>query len=137
MYLDDILVYSTLWKEHLQHLELVFKHLKEANSKIKLSKYQLFKQHIQCLGHLISKQGIQLLLEKVTAIQKLKEPNNIDELCHFLGFTGYYRKFIQVFADVTKPLNKLLIKDTKFQWSPQCQAGFEHLKKVPFKKPIL
>ena len=115
-YLDDILVYTASWKEHLEHLEMDFKHIKEANLKIKISKCQFFqKRHLHYLGHLISKQGIQPLLEKVTAIEKLKEPSNIDELCHFLDLTGYYRKLIPLFTTITKPLNKLLKKDTNFQ----------------------
>ena len=57
-YLDDILNYSASWKENLQHLEAVFKHLKKENLKIKLSKCQFFKKHLQYLGHLISEQDI-------------------------------------------------------------------------------
>ena len=102
VYLDDILVYNTSWKEHLQDLEISFNHLKEANLTIKLSKCHFCKQHLYYLGHLIFKQDI-------------KEPNSMDELCHFLGLAGCYRRFIPLFANITKPLNKLLRKDTKFQ----------------------
>ena len=56
-------------------------------------------------------------------------PANPGELYHFLGLTGYYKKFISLFADITKPLNKLFKNDTKYQWSPQYQEAFEHLKK--------
>ena len=97
----------------------------------------ILQNYLHYLGYLISQQGIQPLPEKVTAIKKLKEPNSIDELHHFLGLTGYYRKFTKLFADITKPLNKLCKKDTTFQWSPQCQAAFEHLKIVPCKETIL
>ena len=61
----------------------------------------------------------------------------MDEHHHFIGLTGYYRKFVPFFADITKPLNNLLRKDTKFHWSPQCQAAFEHLKQALCKEPIL
>ena len=91
-------------------------HLKEANLKIKLSKCQMFKTHLHYLGHLISEHGIQPLPEKVIETEKLKEPNNVDELYHFLSLTGYYRKFTPLFVDITNPLNYLLKKDTKFQW---------------------
>ena len=64
------------------------------------------------MGYLISEQGIQILPEKFIAIEKLKESSDIDEHHHFLGITGYYRKFIPLFSDKTKPLNKLLRKDT-------------------------
>ena len=82
-YLDDILVYSMSWK-------IVFKHLKEANLKIKLSKCQLFKEHLHYLGHFISEHCIQLLLEKVSVIEKL-EVSNTEKLNHFLSKTSDYR----------------------------------------------
>ena len=66
----------------------------------------------------------------------LKEHSNIDELHHFLGLTGYYNMFIPLFANITKPLNRQLKKDIKFQWLSQCQAAFEHLKKALCKEPI-
>ena len=69
MYLDDILIYSVSWKEHMQHLKVVFKHLKEADLKIKLSKCQFLKKHLHYIGHMVSEQGIQLLLENVLAIK--------------------------------------------------------------------
>ena len=93
VYLDNILVYSASWKEykeHLQHLNMIFNHLKEVNFKIKLCKCHFLKKHLQYLGHLISSQSIHPLSEKVTAIEKLKDPSNIDELHHFLSLTGYY-----------------------------------------------
>ena len=137
MYLYDRLVYNTWWKEHPLHLEMVLKHLKEANLKIKHGKCQFYKRNLHFLGHLISEHGIQPLPEKVSPIEKLKEPSNIDELHYFLVLTGCYRKFFPLFANVTKSLNKFLTKDIKFQCLPQCQAAFEHLKKALSKEPIL
>ena len=67
----------------------------------------------------------------------VQEPHNVDELCHFLGLTGYYRRFLPLFANITEPLNKLLRKNTKFHWSSQCQVAFEHLKQALCKEPIL
>ena len=82
-YHDDILAYSATWKEHLQYLEIGLKCLKKANLKIKHSKCQLFNKHLNYVGHLISKHGIKPLTGKLSAIRKVKEPNNIDELYHF------------------------------------------------------
>ena len=79
-FLDNILTYSTSWKEYVQHLESVLSHLKVANLKHKLSKYQFFKQHLPFLGHLISEQGIQPLLDKILTITNLAVPKNTDEL---------------------------------------------------------
>ena len=73
----------------------------------------------------------------MSAIEKLKEPGNIDELCHFLGLKGFYKIFFLLFTNVKKNLSKLLKKDTKFQWSLQCQATSEHLKQALCKEHIL
>ena len=136
-YLDNILICSSSWMQHLHHLEVVFKCLKEADLKLKLSKHQFFENHLHYLGHVISKQGIQPLPQKVSAIQHMKEPINVEELWHFLDLTGCYGKFVSLFTNITKPLNKLLKKDTKFQWSKQCQAAFNHLKQALCRKSIL
>ena len=72
----------------------------------------VYKQHLQYLGHLISEKGIQSLPDKILTITNLTDPKNIDGLHHFLGLASYYRKFVPLFADITKPLNKLLWKDT-------------------------
>ena len=127
-YLDEILIYSTVRKEHLQHLETVFNHLQAVNLKIKLRKCQYFKQHLQYLGHWITEKGIQPLLDKIITIKNLV-PKNIDKLHHFLGLTGYYRKFVPLFADVTNPLSKTALEGHKIQWSSLCQAAFKCLKK--------
>ena len=94
-YSDDILVYSASWKENLQYLQQVFECLKKAKVKNKLSKCKFLQKQLHHLGHIISEQGTQPLLEKVSATEKLKEPSSIDELCHW-----------PLFADITKPLNK-------------------------------
>ena len=133
----ETLIYSWYWEELWHHLKVVFKCLKEANIKIKVSKWQFFKKHLHYLGHLISEQGIQPLPKKVLAIQHIKEPSNFKEFWHFLSHTGYFRKFVLLCVDVTKLLNKLHRMDTKFQWSLQCQAIFDHLKQALCKEPIL
>ena len=97
MHMKDILIYSTSWKECLQHLEIIFNHQKLAKLKIKLSKCQFFKQHLYCLGHFISKQGIQPLPEKLIAIKDLKEPNNVDELHHFFSWFNWLLQEICTF----------------------------------------
>ena len=81
---------------------------KLAKLKNELGKCQFFKQHLNYLWHFITKQGIQSLPEKLIAITNLKEPNSMDELCHFLGLIRYNRRFIPLFSAITKPLHKLL-----------------------------
>ena len=85
----------------------------------------------------MSEKGIQPLPYKMLTITKLVIPKNIDELHHFHGLTGYYRKFVPLFTVIMKPINKLFWKDTKFQMSTQCQGAFGHQKSALCKTSIL
>ena len=93
-YLDNIIIYSRNQKEHLEHLEEIFRRLKAAGLKLKLEKCCFFKKHIQYLGHLISAEGIQPLPEKLERIAKIPAPKTPKEVKQFLGLVGYYRKFV-------------------------------------------
>ena len=93
-YLNDIIIYSRNDKEHLEHLEEIFRRLKAAGLKLKLEKCCFFKKHIQYLGHLISAEGIQPLPEKLESIAKMPAPRIPKEVKQFLGLVGYYRKFV-------------------------------------------
>ena len=136
-YLDDIIIFSENELEHLEHLETVFSHLKEAGLKMKRSKCDFFKSEIHYLGHLISTEGISPLPNKLDCIQHMPAPRNMKEIKQFLGFTGYYRKFVPRFADISRPLTTLTKKDKKFEWTPACQKSFNLLKETLCGKPIL
>ena len=137
-YLDDIIIiFSRTLEEHLEHLEEVFKQLKHADLKIKWSKCKFFKSKAHYLGYLVSVDGFQPLLDKLEAIKKLLAHTNMDELCQFLGITGFYRKCIPFYADITNCLTKLLRKGAEFQWSKQCNSAFNILKEELCKMPSL
>ena len=113
-YLDDVLVFSETYKEHLHHLGTVFKKFQQAGLKIKLSKCQFFKTHLHYLGHRISANGLESLPEKLEAIKNLAPTRNVDEAHQILGLLGYYRLFVPAFANITLPITSLLKKNTLF-----------------------
>ena len=100
-YLDDIIIFSENELQHLEHLETVFSHLREAGQKMKWSKCDFFKKVIHYLGHLISPEGISPLPNKLDCIQHMRVLKNAKEIKQFLGLTGYYRKFVPRFADIS------------------------------------
>ena len=100
-YLDNIIIFSKNELQHLEHLETIFSHLKEAGLKMKWSKCDFFKSDIHYLGHLISTKGISPLPNKLDCIQHMPVPKNMKEIKQFLCLTGYYRKFIPRFADIS------------------------------------
>ena len=114
-YLDDIIIFSENESQHFEHLETVFSHLREAELKMKRSKCDFFKKEIHYPGHLISPEGISPLPNKLDCIQHMPAPKNRKEIKQFLGLTGYYRKFVPRFADISRPLITLTKKDKKFE----------------------
>ena len=132
MYLDDIIIFSENESQHLEHLETLFSHLTEAGLKMKWSKCDFFKSEIHYLGHLISPEGISPLPNKLDCIQHMPAPKYTKEFKLFLGLTGYYRKFVPRFADISKPLATLTKKDKKL-----CQKLFDLLKETLCAEPIL
>ena len=129
-YLDDITIFSENESQHLEHLETVFSCLREVGLKMKLSKCDFFKSKIHYLGHLISPEGISPLPNKLDCIQHMPVLKNVKEIKQFLGLTGYYRKFVPRFADISRPLTTLTKKDKKLEWTPACQKSFDLLKET-------
>ena len=136
-YLDDIIIFSQDELQHLEHLEIVFSCLQEAGLKMKRSKCDFFKSEIHYLGHLISPEGISLLPNKLDSIRHMPVLNSVKEIKQFLGLTGYYRKFVPRFADISRPLTTLMKKDAKFEWTSACQKSFELLKEALCGEPML
>ena len=136
-YLDDIIIFSQDESQHLEHLEIVFSHLWEAGLKMKHSKCDFFKSEIHYLGHLISPEGINPLPNKLDSIKHMPVPNSTKEIKQFLGLTGYYRKFVPRFADISRPLTTLTKKDVKFERTSACQKSFELLKEALCGEPVL
>ena len=93
-YLDDIIIFSKNEEDHLHHLEEIFSRLQHFGLKMKCEKCAFFKQHIQYLGHLISKAGFKPLPEKLGSIRKMPAPKSPKEVKWFLGLIGYYRKLV-------------------------------------------
>ena len=136
-YLDDIIIFSQDKSQHLEHLEIIFSCLQEAGLKMKHSKCDFFKSEIHYLGHLISPEGISPLPNKLDSIKHMPVPNSTKEIKQFLGLTGYYRKFVPRFADISRPLTTLTKKDAKFEWTLACQKSFELLKEALCGEPVL
>ena len=103
-YLDDVLIHSPDIETHLQHMRVLFQRLREADLKLKDSKCNYFKTHVQYLGHLVSGKGIRPLPEKLDSIKKMPAPTTPKEIKQLLGIAGYYRKFIPRFADIARPM---------------------------------
>eukprot|EP00731_Ephydatia_muelleri_P035934 Em0180g1a len=138
IYLDDIVVFSVTFDQHLERLKMVFHHLAEAGLKLKPSKCHFAKSEIRYLGHIVSRQGIQADPDKTSAMISFPVPSDIKELRQFLGLTNYYRRFIKGYSSIAEPLHKLTRKtEGGFKWNSECQNAFQHLKHLLVSPPIL
>lgn len=141
-YIDDLLVFSRTFDEHLSHLDQVFKKLREANLTLKPEKCHFGLEKVMFLGHILSKDGISVDPAKIEKVKNFPVPRSQTELKSFLGLCNYYRRFVSGFANIASPLNSLLKgnKKRKFQkgeWTDECQSSFQKLKDALTTAPIL
>ena len=126
--IDDILVYSKN-EEHKEHLRLVLEKLREHQLYAKFSKCEFWLMEVGFLRHVISGEGTAVDPTKVVAVIEWLAPTSVGEIRSFLGLAGYYRRFIENFSKIAKPMTELLKKDTKFKWTDECEVSFQELKK--------
>ena len=114
-YLDDIIIFRSTFNEHLKRLELALTRLKNANLKLKPLKYSFGQRSVTFPGHIISDKRISTDPAKLKHIQKWPQPRNQGEMQRFIGYATYYRKFIEGFAHIAVPLNRLLQKEETYK----------------------
>ena len=143
IYLDDIIVFSEMLKEHIKRLRGVFSKLVQAGLKLKPKKCKFFKSRISYLGHIVSSSGIETDPRKVEAVKTWAIPKTVTDVRSFLGFTNYYRRFTKDYAKVARPLNALISgenaskKKKMIEWNSDCQRAFDELKKLCTSVPVL
>ncbi|RVW15674.1 Retrovirus-related Pol polyprotein from transposon 17.6 [Vitis vinifera] len=137
VFMDGITVYGSSYEECLLHLEAVLHRCIEKDLVLNWEKCHFMVQKGIVLGHIISKNGIEVDKAKVELIVKLPPPTNVKGIRQFLGHVGFYRRFIKDFSKISKPLCELLVKDAKFVWDEKCQKSFEELKQFLTTAPIV
>ena len=137
VFIDDILIYSQTQEEHGQHLRLILELLRKEKLYAKFSKCEFWIREVRFLGHVVSGKGIHVDPTKIEAIQNWETPKTPTEVRQFLGLAGYYRRFIENFSKIAKPLTALTQKDRKFDWGDTQEAAFQQLKKMLCSAPIL
>ena len=137
VFLDDIIVISSTFEQHLERLNAVFQRLKTANLKLKPSKCRLFQLKVKFLGSVVSADGIEPDPDKIKAIVEWPVPENLMELRAFVGLASYYRRHVEGFSDISKPLSELTKKNQPFIWGSEQQKAFELLKYRLTHYPVL
>ena len=136
-YIDDVLVVGQNFDEHVKNLRTVLLRLREAGLKLRTTKCDLLKSRVRYLGFIVSSDGVEVDPEKTRAVSEFPVPRNVKDLRGFLGLTSYYRRFIDGYSKLAKPLHRLTGKDVPYQWDLECQQAFENLKKKLVTAPVL
>ena len=136
-YLDDVIIYSSSFNEHLNRLSTVLCRLQQAGLTLKPSKCFFCRPSVPYLGYIASASGLQPNTEKIAAVQAFPQPTTTTQLKGFLGLASYYRRFIHHFSAIAAPLNRLLERGQPWLWTPACNTAFNTLKDRLTTAPIL
>lgn len=136
-YLDDLVVYSKTFEDHLQHLGLVFEKLLAAGLTVKPSKVTLAQRQVSFLGHIVSGHSVQIDQQRTEALRNLPPPKDKKGIAKFIGMANYFRRFVPNFAQLAAPLNLLRRKKAQFDWGDAQQAAFDAIKTAITNPPTL
>jgi hypothetical protein len=137
VFIEDILIYSKSDSDNEEHLRLVLQKLRDNQLYAKYSKCEFWIGEVPFLGHIISNGRISVDPAKVKEIMAWSIPTIVTEIHSFLGLVGYYRRFIEGFSKIAKPMTSLLEKGREFKWDEKCQDSFDQLKKRLMSPPVL
>ena len=136
-YIDDVIIYSDFWENHIGTIKEFFGRLTEYSLTINLVKSEFCHGTLTFLGHVVGQGQVRPVSAKVQTISDFPIPTSKKELMRFLGMAGYYRKFCSNFSSISAPLTNLLKKNIKFVWTQSCQEAFDKLKAILKSEPVL
>ncbi|PIK37834.1 Retrovirus-related Pol polyprotein from transposon [Apostichopus japonicus] len=137
VYLDDVIIFGKNFEEHIAAIDDVFTRFKLAGLKLSPKKCFLFKQKVEFLGHVVSKDGVSTDPSKVAVVKNWPRPNCVRDVRGFVGLCSYYRKFVKNFTLIARPLHRLTEKGKRFLWNEECEEAFNALKVALTSTPIL
>lgn len=137
VYIDNIIVYSKSWEEHLEHLDAVLGTIKAAGLTLSPMKCHFGYTSILLLGQKVSRLGMSTHGEKVQAIVDLARPERVPALRTFLGMVVYFSQYIPYYSEIVAPLFALLRKDAKWEWRAEHETAWKAAKAALLKAPVL
>ncbi|GJW95188.1 putative nucleotidyltransferase, ribonuclease H [Tanacetum coccineum] len=124
VFIDDILIYSKTKEDHENHLRLMLDLLRKEKLYVKFSKCEFWLQEVHFHGHVVNHDGIHVYPSKIGAVKSWKAPTTPSEVRSFLELAGYYRRFIENFSKIAKPLTSLTQKNKKYEWGEKQEEAF-------------
>ena len=130
IYMDDFTPYGDYFEEGLENLDKVLKRCKQTHVSLSTVKCHMMMKEGIVLGHLLSVAGIRVDPAKVELILNFPTPKTPTQVHSFIGYVGYYRRFIEKFSKIAFPLFQLLPKDVEFIWTVECETAFVKIKEL-------
>ncbi|CAL9702845.1 unnamed protein product [Knipowitschia caucasica] len=137
VYLDDILIFSRTFEDHLGHLGEVLTRIDLAGLRLNSSKCHFAKDHVVFFGHVVSRDGLRPDPRNTDKVRLWPTPTSAAEVRAFVGLCSYYRRFVQNFSQHAAPLNHLASKNVPFKWTSECEAAFTFLKHRLTSSPVV
>ncbi len=150
IYLDDVIIFSDSYEQHIERLELVFLKLRQCGLKLSPKKCSFLKDKVKYVGHIVSSEGIEADPAKIEKVVNWPRPVNAEEVRQFLGFAGYYRRFVANFSAVARPLTDIMPTTAPkkrrsksspsprvWHWGPEQEEAFQSLKDILSSPPVL
>src|SRR6202050_3447369 len=136
VYIDDIIIFSLTFEDHISHLDQVFQAIEKSGVTLAVTKCHFRYQSLLLLGQKVSRLGLLTHKEKVDAVLELEEPKNCHDLQVFLGMMVYFSAYIPFYAWIAGPLFNLLRKSTNWEWTEVHSEAFELCKQVLVNAPV-
>ena len=136
-YIDDILIFLKTFEEHIEHIKALIRAIEEEGFRLKFLKCHFAQKQVQYLGHVISENEVRPLRDNLVAIREFPVPKTKRNVRQFLGKVNFYHKYIPNASKTLEPFHRLLRKESKFEWSKDCQETFEKLKEYLTSAPAL
>lgn len=137
VYLDDIIIVTATFEEHLRVVDEVFNRLKAAGLTLNEEKCQFCRKELKYLGYVVDEHGLHVDPAKIEAILQYPRPRDVKELRRFIGMTSWYRRFVPSFSSIIAPINDLTKKNQKFTWTEETEAAFQLLKEKLVTAPVM
>lgn len=136
-FIDDILLFSKSFSDHIRHLEQLFQAIQSEGMKLKFSKCTFAADSVNYLGHVIQNNSVKPLKDNLISIKNFPTPKTQKNVRQFLGKINFYHKYVPNIAIKLEPLHNLLRKGQAFNWTEACQESFDEMKKILCSQPIL
>ena len=137
VYIDDVIVFSPSMEQHVEHVRQVLDRLAKHQLRLNAEKCEFATTVVTYLGHVVTPEGISPDPDKTKSIEEFPRPLKVKDVRSFLGLSSYYRRFVEGYSRIAKPMNLLLKKNQPFKWNDKCELSFQELKHRLISPPIL